>query len=76
MNEELTAFHACNVWDTGHSRHTGGETWRFMILRVVFILWDEKSWELLVLSSHFIVNFLNHVPQLECESIAIAGSWL
>lgn len=41
-----------------------------MILRVVLILWDERSWELLVLSSHFIVNFLNHVPQLECESIA------
>lgn len=38
MNEELIASYAHNVWNTGHSRHTGGETWRFMILRVVFIL--------------------------------------
>lgn len=76
MNEELIASHTCNVWDTGYSKQTGGETWHFMILRVVFILWDEKSWEFLVLSSHFIANFLNHVPQLECESIAMAGCWL
>lgn len=46
MKEELIASHACNMWDTGYSRHTVGETQSFMLLRAVLILWDEKPWEL------------------------------
>lgn len=76
MNDELIASQAWNVWDTGYPRHTGGETWYFMLLRTVFNLWNEKPGELFVLSSNFILNFLNCVPKLECESIAVTGCWL
>lgn len=75
MKEELIASHACNMWDTGYSRHTAGETWSFMILRAVLILWDEKAWELFVWSSDFISNFLNHVSQQGRESTATTGCW-
>lgn len=31
--EELVTSHAWNVWDTGYSRHTGGEIRHIMIIR-------------------------------------------
>lgn len=40
--EELVTSHAWNVWDTGYSRHTGGETCQDY--KAVFMLWDGQSW--------------------------------
>lgn len=34
LNEgEPVTSHAWNVWDTGYSRQTGGETWHVMVIR-------------------------------------------